>query len=305
MSTSTAASIKKANDAITAAEFAGEGAGNHPQPSEDALSHKRPNAFTKLMANAKKPKAVAEDMENKKSTPKTAKTSHDRFRDALGIYIDHPEQNPEGRVVDFDDEFVLINDGYPKSSVHLLLLPRDPAIYFQHPLDALSTNPTFLAKVCARVEKYKHLAARELRRQYGAHSTSDSPYQTALETLMSSDNPPSPDERDALLPPGRDWLKEIIAGVHTHPSMNHMHVHILSREHNSPYMKHKKHYLSFNTSFLVQMEELPLEEGSPRFHPGDWPSWDMKCWRCGKNFKNKMAALLRHMEEEIEEWKRE
>jgi aprataxin len=189
--------------------------------------------------------------------------------------------------------------------VHLLLLPRDPAIYYQHPLEVLSTNPAFLTKVRTRVQRLKVLAASELRRQYGAHSASDAPYQAALETLMSSDNPLPREERDALLPPGRDWSRDIIAGVHTHPSMNHFHVHVLSREHNSPWMKHKKHYLSFNTSFLVALEDFPLEEGSPRYLLGNWPSWDLTCWRCGMNFKNKFAALARHLEEEIEAWKKE
>jgi aprataxin len=70
-------------------------------------------------------------------------------------------------------------------------------------------------------------------------------------------------------------------------------------------MKHKKHYLSFNSSFLVQMDEFPLEEGSQRFSPGDWPKWDMKCWRCGKGFANKFARLKEHIDEEFEGWKRE
>lgn len=122
---------------------------------------------------------------------------------------------------------------------------------------------------------------------------------------MSSADPPPPDERAALLPPGRDWLSEIKAGVHTHPSMNHMHVHIISREMNSPWLKHKKHYLSFNSSFFVGLDELPLEKGSPRFHPGDWPKWDMVCWRCGRNFENKFAALKNHLGNEFEKWKKE
>lgn len=122
---------------------------------------------------------------------------------------------------------------------------------------------------------------------------------------MGSPNPPPPEEREALLPPGRDWLSEIKAGAHTHPSMNHMHIHIMSREMHSPCMKHKKHYLSFNSSFFVPMEDFPLEKGSVRFHPGDWPSWDMKCWRCGKDFKNKFAALKKHLDDEFDEWKKE
>jgi aprataxin len=151
----------------------------------------------------------------------------------------------------------------------------------------------------------KDLAASELRRQYGHVSASDKPYQDALEAVMSSPDHPPLKEQAGLLPPGRDWAKEIVVGVHTHPSMNHLHIHIFSREMQSPCVKHKKHYLSFKTTFLVQLDEFPLEEDSDRFHPGDWPSWDMKCWRCGKNFKNKFAALQTHLEEEFEEWKKE
>jgi aprataxin len=151
----------------------------------------------------------------------------------------------------------------------------------------------------------KDLAASELRRQYGHISASDKPYQDALEAMMSSPDPPPPEQRAALLPPGRDWTKDIVVGVHTHPSMNHLHIHIFSRDMQSPCMKHKKHYLSFNTTFLVQLHEFPLEEGSERFLPGDWPSWDMKCWRCGKNFRNKFAALKQHLDGEFGEWKEE
>lgn len=191
------------------------------------------------------------------------------------------------------------------SSVHLLLLCRDPALNSQHPLELFSANPTFLAKVKSRVERLKALAAAELRRQYGLGSASDMPYQRALEELMSSSDPPRPDEREDLLPPGRDWSKEIIAGVHTHPSMNHLHVHVLSRDMHSPCMKHKKHYLSFTTSFLVGLENFPLEEGSVRFRPGAWPNWNMQCWRCGKDFGNKFAQLKEHLQEEFEHWTKE
>jgi aprataxin len=158
--------------------------------------------------------------------------------------------------------------------------------------------------VRTRVDRVKQLAASELRRQFGDLSASDAPYQAALETLMSSAEPPTP-EQEAALPPGRNWLDDIVTGVHTHPSMSHLHVHIFSRDMHSPCMKHKKHYLSFNSSFLVQMDEFPLEEGSERYHPGKWPNWNMKCWRCEENFGNKFARLKVHLDDEFEAWKKE
>ncbi|KAF2272655.1 HIT-like protein [Westerdykella ornata] len=231
-------------------------------------------------------------------------TTHSRDpRNNLLPYILHPETHLE--VIEYDADFVVIRDRYPKSTIHLLILPRDPALYTQHPLHALSSNPDFLEKAKQRVAHVKKIAASELRRQFGLVSKSDAPYQKALESLMSSPDPPSPSSRAKLLPQGRDWEKEIISGVHTHPSMNHLHIHVLSRDMHSLCMKHKKHYLSFTTSFMVGLDEFPLEEGSPRFHPGDWPSWDMLCWRCGRNFKNQFARLKEHLEEEFEEWKRE
>lgn len=189
--------------------------------------------------------------------------------------------------------------------MHLLLLPRNKTLYKQHPLQLLSSDPEFLAEVKPRVARLKTLVASELRRKYGSYSASDAPVQSALEEMMSQPDPPPPEERAKLLPPGRNYEDDVIAGVHTHPSMNHMHIHILSREMHSKCMKHKKHYLSFQTSFFVKLEEFPLEEDSKRFKPGDWPTWDMVCWRCGKNFKNKMKALKEHLEEEFEEWKKE
>lgn len=251
--------------------------------------------------SSKKPKPAPEPV----PTPKKPVKRGFDARDGLGLYIAHPEQNPEGLVVEYDSDFVVINDKFPKASVHLLLIPRKPEYYTQHPLSLLSTNPAFLADVQTRVSRLKHLAAAELRRKYGRTSAADAPYQTALTTLMEQSDPPPPAQRDPLLPPGRDWLSCIKAGVHTHPSMNHMHIHVLSQEMHSPCLKHKKHYLSFNSSFFVGVEEFPLQEGSERFHPGDWPSWDMKCWRCGENFQNKFAKLKAHLGEEFEVWRKE
>lgn len=261
------------------------------------------------MSQSKRPKpppAGIPAADSPNTTKQDSKTSK-RWdpRDGLGVYIETPETNPEGRVLEYDDDFVVITDKYPKASVHLLLIPRKRTYCTQHPLHALSTDTTFLDTVRTRTTHLVELAANELRRQYGESSASDVPYNTALESLMSGPDPPSPSKRAALLPQGRDWTKEIVTGVHTHPSMNHLHVHVFSRDMHSPWMKHKKHYLSFNTSFLVQLHEFPFEKGSARFRPGDWPSWDMQCWRCGQNFKNKFAALKSHLEEEFEEWKKE
>jgi aprataxin len=69
------------------------------------------------MSQSKKPKPTAVPAEDAPETPKEARTAVKRFdpRDGLGVYVDKPEDNPEGRVIEYDDDFVVINDKYPKA----------------------------------------------------------------------------------------------------------------------------------------------------------------------------------------------
>jgi len=212
-------------------------------------------------------------------------------------YIKNPESFGPARVIMYDDNWVLINDMYPKSSVHLLLLPRNPEFYNAHPYEA-SKDAVWLASAKVEVEKAKGIVASELRRLYGHDSASD---QVRIKA-MESDNAPPPN----LLPPGRNWTKEIKAGIHSNPSMNFLHIHILSKEHHSLAMRQYKHYNSFNTPFLVSLDELPLAcQEETKKHDGVNLSLDLICWRCGENFGRQFAKLKRHVDEEFEEWKRE
>ncbi|MCJ1339738.1 aprataxin-like protein [Bachmanniomyces sp. S44760] len=217
-------------------------------------------------------------------------------RDGLGAYIYAPEEFPPSRVIYHNASFVTINDLYPKSSVHVLLLPRDPAKSLLHPFIALE-DPVFLASVREEAEKAKKLVAGELRRRYGSVSTSE----VARRTAQESEDLPD------ILPPGRDWLRSIVCGIHAGPSMNHLHIHILSVDRVSPCMKHRKHYNSFATPFFVPLEDFPLDRLDERRHPGreGYLERELKCWRCGKGFSNKFGKLKAHLEEEFDAWKRE
>lgn len=216
-------------------------------------------------------------------------------RDGLGAYLESPQSFPPSRVIYYTDDFVAINDLYPKSSVHVLLLPRDPSKNLLHAFDAFE-DAAFLAKVQAEVRKLRGMVAGELRRKYGKFSAQDK----AREEAMEADPPPD------KLPRGRDWEKDVISGIHSRPSMNHLHIHVLSVDRVNECMKHRKHYNSFATPFLIDVEDFPLAEDDVRRHPGrqGYLDSDLKCWRCGKNFGAKFAALKQHLAQEFEEWKK-
>ncbi|KAI9716335.1 MAG: hypothetical protein M1812_005400 [Candelaria pacifica] len=271
-------------DAIDEEEMASTAIPNQPSLNHPKTPPPIRNAFTSLMSPKRQPT----------TNPPTPPTFHGR--NGLGAYITSPTSFPPSRVISHSEDFVTIHDLYPKSSIHILLLPRHASKTLLHPFTALS-SPTFLLAIKTEVQKLRTLVAKDLQRQYGQFSTLEKARQEALETSPPPQN----------LPMGRDWEKEVISGVHSVPSMNNLHIHILSKDRISESMRHRKHYNSFNTGFLVPVEEFPLAENDPRRHPGreGYLHEDMTCWRCGKNFKNRFKSLKGHLEEEFEAWKRE
>lgn len=146
---------------------------------------------------------------NLRRSPKTSPTLFDSH-DGLGEYLISPESYPQSRVISYDDRFVSIHDKYPKASVHTLLLPRDPSRNLLHPFEAFE-DPMFLADVQEHADVLKDFVAGELERLYGNGGA-------------------------------RDWKSEVKVGIHAHPSMNHLHVHVLSPDNYSVCMKSRKHY---------------------------------------------------------------
>ncbi|KAL4871054.1 hypothetical protein BDV12DRAFT_194696 [Aspergillus spectabilis] len=216
-------------------------------------------------------------------------------RGALGAYIAKPESYPPNVVVYHNDDFVVIHDLFPKATLHLLLLPRDPTKTLLHPTEAFD-DAEFLGKVKEEVKKVRTLAAGELRRRYGKYSARDRERQEVLDA-----EPPS-----ETLPVGRNWEEDVMCGIHAHPSMNHLHVHIMSVDRYSDRLKHRKHYNSFSTPFFVDIDDFPLAEDDPRRDPDrqGYLRRNFICWRCGCDFGNQFTALKRHLEEEFDEWKR-
>ncbi|OAA45134.1 aprataxin-like protein [Beauveria brongniartii RCEF 3172] len=268
---------------------------------------KRKNAFAALMAPKKKAPAA-------RPSPGGGGGGGHLFKDRMGLgaYLADPSAFAASVVVAYDADFVVIRDKFPKATVHTLILPRSPAVNLQHPFDALA-DPALLAHVRAQVARTRALVAAELQRQLGRFSRTEAARQAVLdgeeEAAVQGGGGGGGDggQEIPMLPPGRDWAAEVICGVHAVPSMSHVHVHVLSRDMHSQKMKHRKHYNSFATPFLVDIDDFPLAQDDPRrdTRREGYLNWDLRCWRCERNFGNKFAQLKEHLEQEFDEWKRE
>lgn len=223
-------------------------------------------------------------------------------RDGLGAYIQDPKSFPPSRVIYHNDGFVAIHDLYPKASVHTLLLPRGPQSLL-HPFEAFE-DTVFLATVQEEVRRLRQLVAKELQRIHGKFSAQEKARERVLngeDEIISGQD----------LPSGRDWGKEVVAGIHAHPSMTHLHVHVMSRDHFSECLKHRKHYNSFATPFFVDINDFPLAQDDVRRHPGHegYLNMNLICWRCGTDFGNNFgkafSKLKPHLAEEFQAWRAE
>ena len=114
----------------------------------------------------------------------------------LGIYLNDPSMY--SNVVQSDDNFVIIEDLYPKATVHLLVIPRDLRKCVEHPLIAFQDHE-FLNRCKYESSKWRIHAAQ----------------------LLKDAICPNKDCRDDY-----DWESNILIGIHTQPSMEHLHIHI-------------------------------------------------------------------------------
>ncbi|KAH6634804.1 hypothetical protein B0J18DRAFT_461954 [Chaetomium sp. MPI-SDFR-AT-0129] len=278
---------------------------NPPSKSKTASTR---NAFTELMAP--KPKAPVSQQPQSLAN-KASQVIRGRWRGALVEYIDHPERFPN-EVLRVTTNTVLIKDAFPKATVHLLLLPRSPAHYLLHPHTAFM-DKEFLAMMREEAAVGVRLATAELSRRLGSFSATNRARDAALNHLNDvsagdDDTGEAKPIEELPLPTARDYESEILVGTHAHPSMAHLHVHIVSRDMHSDRMRHRKHYNSFTTPFLVPLADQPLAADDARRETGYQNAnlgRELVCWRCGRVFGNKFAELKKHLETEFVRWREE
>lgn len=150
------------------------------------------------------------------------------YKYALVPYIRTPEKYSS--VVLFHDENVsIIYDAFPKSKVHLLILPRDESMSKKRPQEAFKDS-----KVRKLLEGYVQQGIELARKAF--------------------------DKEWKRIDGDDEKRMDIIVCCHAVPSLNNLHIHVLTADMCGRNMKNRKHYNSFNTKFAIHFDEFPLQE---------------------------------------------
>lgn len=133
------------------------------------------------------------------------------------------------------DSYIVIYDGYPKARVHLLILSKVPFHPPAHSIYELCT-----ASVSCADDFDNHLSSNV---NSNNHALIIKNMHHIGNTLIQS---------DALRSAAKG--AQLLIGYHAHPSLQPLHVHIISDDFDSPALKTQKHWNSFNTNFFVPAE---------------------------------------------------
>lgn len=186
------------------------------------------------------------------------------WKNALGNYIKTPGKYPKDVILDTPD-FVVIRDAFPKSYLHFLVLPKAVEVNV-HPLTAFEDDNLY-QKTLEMVKQVERLCAAEFIRKRG-------------------------------------YCKDISvkSGIHSVPSMNHLHVHVMTSDLSSPRLKNRTHFNSFETDFFVPFRAIP-----------DIKVANLKSWQAsketlikgdillkGENYGNKFAKAKRQLDDDFE-----
>ncbi|SCV05848.1 LANO_0H16512g1_1 [Lachancea nothofagi CBS 11611] len=204
------------------------------------------------------------------------------FRDALKSYILTPEEHSED-VIFHDSQVVIIKDRFPKSKRHLLVLPRD--------LKFTKTKPWALS-----VEE------RENLQQY-IDLALDHIFQSFTKEHKWRPTKSMPFETEAQYQNRQFFVSKFTqVGVHCVPSLNNLHIHVMTQDFHSDRLKNKKHFNSFTTEFFVKWEELPLVSVDTKHMENNViKKSDLVCPYCSENFKNRFSQLKLHLDHEFRE----
>ncbi|KAJ8598010.1 HIT-like protein [Rhizopogon salebrosus TDB-379] len=195
----------------------------------------------------------------------------------------NPANLPSSVLLSHSETCLTVFDAFPKSIFHFLVIPRVRPPFNVYQLANLrsllkcekSNAKDVLTDLCQEADNVKKMIESEMLKKYGFK-----------------------------------W--EIWMGFHAVPSMEHLHLHILSADLCSPRMKLKKHYNSFHPKlgfFLHLSDVLSWFDAEPSYYKtisqlktSEYEPLlkdNLSCWKCDRSFSN-MPKLKSHLQEEFD-----
>jgi len=186
------------------------------------------------------------------------------WKNALSVYVERPRDTKWAPCIFYeDDQFVIIYDRYFKAKIHLLILPKTKV---QSVYDLDPTNGQHIALIEGMIARAKWIEQGLCRRDSGAGSA-------------------------------------IRFGFHAIPSMNLLHLHVISDDMDSDNVKNKKHYLSFQSDYFVpgraMLRILKEEQRAFTVNTAYYKALlkqSLKCHKCGHGIRT-IPALKKHLKQ--------
>ncbi|KAJ7740666.1 HIT-like domain-containing protein [Mycena maculata] len=195
--------------------------------------------------------------------------------------LTNPSKLPPSVLFSHSPTSLTVYDAFPKSIFHFLILPR--------------VQPPLVASDLSDLRKLLNGDKERAKEVIAALSEDAKTLRKEIEEEMLSRY-------------GFKW--GIWTGFHGAPSMDHLHLHVLSDDLCSDRMKNKKHYNSFHPKlgfFLDVDEVLSWFDAEPSYysamakldtkHYEAMLKTDLVCYRCNANMKN-IPSLKAHLQEE-------
>lgn len=214
----------------------------------------------------KKPKMAEVTSTASYAKPEIPASNH--WSGGLLAYLKDPSKFSDV-VITYTEELVVIKDKYPKSLLHLLILPR-------------FSIPTISHLTPAHIPLLEAMLAlgNELGRDWLA--------QDAEKDVTKKSPPPSAS------------TTRVDVGFHAVPSMTQLHMHVISDDFDSPALKNKKHWNSFQKPFFIPVSAIieTLQKGDKiAFNKEQYDKYldqPLKCHRCNTQMSN-LPSLKTHI----------
>ena len=157
-------------------------------------------------------------------------------------YVRYPKSHAESVLFE-DEKCVIIKDAYPKAAIHLLLIPKET---FLVKSSAQEFIPSDLPKLLQL-----HETGKQFAKALGLYLDNK-----GEESAMKISDIHSPFLEDLKRRKNLQNFGEFQYGYHIIPSLYPLHLHIITNDFISPFLKNKKHWNSFTTKYFMEIDVI-------------------------------------------------